>query len=244
MIPTLAPDSWVPLYRQLIDALRSSIAVGEFSIDQRILTEAQLSQRYGISRITVREAIDALVEEDLLIRRQGKGTYVARPHIGRDMAEFRGFTNACEAGGQVAGTQVLSIGQQSAGEDEASFLGIRPGKPVVALRRLRFADGVPIMIEQNIFARHYSFLLQEDLSGSLYRVLQKYYITPSDTVKAIGISYASREEAALLQVEPGIALLCIDDYVRDSHQNPLHCARQIIRSDRYKLYMRGTCVGI
>ena len=211
MIPTLTPDSGVTLYRQLIDALRSSIAAGEFSIDQKIPTETQLSQRYGISRITVREAIDALVEEGLLIRRQGKGTYVARPHIGRDMAEFRGFTNACEA---------------------------------VALRRLRFADGVPIMIEQNIFARHYSFLLQEDLSGSLYRVLQKYHITPSDTVKAIGISYASREEAALLQVEPGIALLCIDDYVRDSHQNPLHCARQIIRSDRYKLYMRGTCVGI
>ena len=92
----LNQDNIVPLYEQLMNILEHDIRTGKYSPGDRIMTESELSKKYGISLITVRKAISLLTEKGLLIKKQGKGTLVAKPKYSRNIRRLSGFTQMCE----------------------------------------------------------------------------------------------------------------------------------------------------
>ena len=96
----LNKSSSVALYQQLVDEIKEMISSGKLSEGDRIMTELELSRNYDISRITVRKAIEILVEEGILIKKQGIGTFVAGKRLTRNMGVFMGFSQNCEANGQ------------------------------------------------------------------------------------------------------------------------------------------------
>ena len=103
----LNQDNIVPLYEQLMNILEHDIRTGKYSPGDRIMTESELSKKYGISLITVRKAIGLLTEKGLLIKKQGKGTFVAKPKYSRNIRRLSGFTQMCEQMGVVPGGRML-----------------------------------------------------------------------------------------------------------------------------------------
>ena len=150
----LNEDSLTPLYQQLMEDIKTSLAEGKYMPDEKIPSEPELSELYHVSRITVRRAIEELCTEGYLVKKQGKGTYVSQPKVMRKIAQngdVMGFSEACRACGMQPGAQVISIQRCPARSDEVRFFSLQPHSDVIYLQRVRTADGEPVMLENNFF---------------------------------------------------------------------------------------------
>src|SRR5215475_4846403 len=140
---TIYRNSPVPRYHQLKEILREKIRAGEWKPGDLIPSERELSETYGISRMTTRQAITDLVNEGVFYREQGKGTFVTRNKITQQLMSLTGFTEDIRARGQNPSTRVLSARLGHADEIVAERLRVAPGQAIVLLQRLRLADGEP-----------------------------------------------------------------------------------------------------
>jgi GntR family transcriptional regulator len=174
-----------PLYRQLIDSLRRDIK--DRGAGDRIGSEPQLSKRFGVSRFTVTRAIEALVDEGLLYRRQGLGTFVAGPTLSRAPSYLMSFTEAVVAAGRAPTHRLLAFGDTPWRSD----LPYADHEPLVALDRLRLIDGVATAIHRSVLSR---------------AVADRIGLT-IDIVEASGFSLYRRFEEAGLFVERGVEML-------------------------------------
>ena len=161
----LEKKSQSPLYQQLMARLKNDILAGVYPSGARIPSEQLLCETYGVSRVTVRKAMLDLVQEGLLVRKQGKGTFVADERIQRDLLQITSFSAACRQNGHCAGTKVISAGLEEASQEDVEHLGVAPGGQVVEICRLRLCDGEPVMLEINRFPDRYAFLTGEALTA-------------------------------------------------------------------------------
>ncbi len=234
MNKALQSNSDMPLYRQLINLIRTKIQDGTWKTGDQIPSEAELKDLYSISRITIRNAIAELVEEGLLAKRQGKGTYVLGKRLERDLHAFSSFTQVCINRGSVPSTITLSVRLKTGSAKICRSLDLPENSKVLAIERIRLVDNEPAILETNYFSPQFSYLLQEDLNTSLYDLLKKHGVYPTSANKTIEICYATETEAQHLQVAPDTALLLVVDQVFDQDLKILHLCKQIIRSDRFK----------
>lgn len=232
MEKALHSDSASPLYRQLMQRIRADIASGVYPVHSRIPSEAELGEAYKVSRVTVRKALAELTREGLLRRMQGKGTYVCAPRLKSSLKDVTSFHEACLMMGCTPGTQVISAGVTHVEDDVRETLAL-PGNEAIEIVRLRLADGNPVMLETNRFAPQYVSLLHEELTGSLYHLLSKQGIEAASGVHEISLCYATAQQAKLLDVEPGTALLQLNQVIFDQNSAPLHTSHQVIRGDRF-----------
>ncbi|RJL30449.1 GntR family transcriptional regulator [Bailinhaonella thermotolerans] len=230
------PDSPVPKYFQLRELLLDLIEAGDLPLDAAIPSERDLSQRYGLSRMTVRQAIDHLVSEGRLHRVPGKGTFVARPKIEMPL-RLSSFTEDMRQRGMKPGAIDLDRRVMRASAHLARELGIQPGDDVHFVERLRTADGEPMAIERShIPVALAPGLLDVDLTDrSLYELLEQRHGIVMDsgelTIEA-GIAdpvdaeqlNLKRGSAALLFQRRGFALGTCVEY-----------AVSTFRADRYQL---------
>jgi len=229
----LEKKSQSPLYQQLMSRLKNDIMAGVYPPGARIPSEQLLCDLYGVSRVTVRKAMLDLVQEGLLVRRQGKGTFVAQERIQRDLQQITSFSEACRQTGHTAGARLVSAELTEASAEDADKLGLSAGSRVVEIIRLRLCDGEPVMLEINRFPSGYDFLLEETAEGSLYERLMNRGCIPSSAVHDIALGHATPMAARQLGCQPGDALLLLDELVLDQHGEPLHLSRQWIRGDKY-----------
>ena len=225
--------SGIPLYKQLISIIKNDIHNGVYKAGDKIPSETELCQRYQVSRITVRNAINDLVEEELLFKTQGKGTFVSDKKYLRPLNKSLNFTSQCLQIGRTPSSRVISIEQLPATVKVAEMLGVEPQDTVVKITRLRYADDLAVMLETNYFSSRYQYLCNYDLSGSLYEVLEKHGIRPDSATKSVGICYASKEEAHLLSVPPFSAMLLIKEQVFDKDGRIIHYCKQVLCSERW-----------
>jgi DNA-binding GntR family transcriptional regulator len=232
----LNQSSGTPLYKQLEELLRASIASASTQANVRLPSEKELSDRYRVSRITVRKAVEELEKEGYLVKVQGRGTFTRKPKLGRDLHELLSFTRTCQIMGMKPGTHVLKCAVTSPTDPLRETLQLKRGEKVVFLYRIRFADDVPIILERNYFPSRYSFLVHEDLEDrSLYDLLRtKYRIFPASGHKTIEIVPAGEEEVKHLLVAPASPMLLVTDTTFDSIGMPIHQAFEHIVGDRFK----------
>src|SRR6476659_2185276 len=193
----------LPRYYQLKEIIRERIMTGEWAPGTLIPSERELCERYGISRMTARQSITELVNEGLLYREQGKGTYVGRPKIAQQLLRLTGFTEDMKARAQRPGAQVLSAEMWPADEMTAERLRVRIGQPVYRLRRLRLADSEPLALETScITFIGCERLLDNDLErDSLYYLLDVAYdVPPLEAEQEFEADLAGDEEAVLLKI--------------------------------------------
>lgn len=227
--------SSVTLYEQLANTIRNDICDGKFKQDERIPSEIELSEMYKLSRSTVRKAISNLVDEGLLVKIHGKGTFVATSKLKHASKSFLSFTKNVAGMGQKLVTKVISFSLEPSSDDDVEFFGISPDDTILELKRLRIVDNVPIGVETIHFTNQYKFLLDDDMNGSLYSVLEgKYNIIPSTGSKTFQLCYATLEESTLLDIPRGSALMLIEDQVLDNNSKPLHITKQVVRGDKFK----------
>lgn len=230
----LNTESYSPLYKQLIRKLRSDIASGVYPVHSRIPSEQELCDTYNVSRVTVRKALAVLTQEGLLKRHQGKGTFVGLPRIRKDLQDVNSFHDACRMMGCEATTRVIHAIAARATEDDRRELLLEDDElQVVEIVRLRLADGMPVMLETNRFPMRYDWLLDEDLSGSLYTLLRTREEEPSQATHDISLAYATPSQARHLDVSNGDALLSLHEVIFNQHGQPLHTSQQYIRGDRF-----------
>ncbi len=223
------------LYKNLADRIRDDIFNGRFKAKEQIPTEFDLCETYHVSRSTVRKAIADLVDEGLLTKVHGKGTFVASARVTQPVSEFSSFTGRARNAGIAVTSQVLDIAYELPTNREAAFFNIDAKEKILVVRRLRFANGKPVMIETNRFTSEFDFLREENLEGSLYEViLRRSARKPSSGSKTIEICYATPEEAELLKIPRGSALILFADSVFDQHGRALHLSKQVIRGDEFK----------
>lgn len=204
----LEPGAAVPLYHQLRERLR--MAIVELAPDTPIPAEKDLMAFAGVSRATARRAVGDLVQEGLLVARQGSGTYTAPLAVAAELGSRpAGFTEVMARLGRTPTTRVLVARTQPCPADVAATLGIEPGAEIVFLERLRSLDGEPCMIESaHLPAELVPGILDEDLTGSLYGLLRlKYGLVPASGREIVGAVNADHRLAGLLHVPMAAALL-------------------------------------
>lgn len=235
----LKQDAITPLYVQLMEELETSIRNGVYKPGDKIMTEAEMAKEYGVSLITVRKAVGSLMEKGLVVRKQGKGTFVTKPKYSRNMKKLQSFTEMCEEMGVKPGAQVLENRLIMADKKVADRLGIEPGSNVVYISRLRLADGEPVQVEKSYFPLKYAFLLEEDLNnGSMFECLkEKAGAKVASSEKMIELCRATAEEAALMDVKKGDYLLFVKSTAYDENGEPMYAGIQLINGNRFSLYV-------
>lgn len=229
----------LPLYQQLYEILRGNIARGVWKVGEMIPTEPELIEGYGVSRTTVRQVLDLLVNEGLIYRQQGRGSFVAEPTLEQGLVRITSFTEDMRQRGLVPGTQVIYTGLVPATEDVAEKLSIPAGIELARLERLRLANGEPMSIEEaylvhslcpGIFSHDYALMplretLETDYGIRLVRAKQ--------LIRAVT---ASVGQARLLNVPVRSPLLFLERVSFSQIGRPVEFLRIYYRADRYTLY--------
>ena len=195
---SFSKQSVLPRYWQLKELIRERIRRQEWLPGTALPSERVFVQQYGISRMTVRQALSELVNEGVVYREQGKGTFV-KPFLTQAVPmRLLGFTERIEAQGKHVSTKVLAAQMEPADETIATALRIKPGQLVFHLHRLRFIDGKPCVLERtHVSFRGCELLLEEDLEqGSLYQLLEsRYGVLLVKAEQDISIVALGREES-------------------------------------------------
>ncbi len=233
-------DNALPLYVQLTNQLRKEIENGTYRKNEKIPTELELCKKYKVSRITVRNALELLAKEHLLVRKQGLGTFVAGERFSRDISKGSSFTQICQENGQVPGGKVIKSVIESANADDIKELGLKEGDKVIVLERIRYADGVPVGFEISRFPERFSFLLNEDLNNvSLISLLsEKYNISFGRCPKVIELTFATYEISRYLEIENGYPLISISSLSCDMDGVPSHRSFQYVVGDKFSFYIK------
>lgn len=232
-------SSKLPLYQQLYAILREKIVQGEWQPGDMIATEPELMERYGVSRTTVRQTLDLLVNDGLISRHQGRGTFVAHPTLEQALLRIISFTEDMRRRGIEPGTEVLSSSLIPAPQGIAEKLAIEPGDELARLKRLRLADGEPMSIEESHLVHRYSpgVLRGDYASNPLREALERDYgirlVRAKQVIRAI---QASSELAHHLSIEPKSALLYMERVSYSQQNIPIEFLRIYYRGDRYALY--------
>ncbi|MBX3677482.1 MAG: GntR family transcriptional regulator [Rhodocyclaceae bacterium] len=203
-----------PLYRQIKDLIMQGLASGEWRPGEAIPSEAELAIRFNVSQGTVRKAIDEMAAENLVVRKQGKGTYVASHNDPRAFFRFlRVVPN--EGGVSVPQSVPLECWRAKAGQEAARILDIAPGAPITIVRRVLKFNGKPVVVDEiylpgDIFQGLSLEVLQE-YQASLYSLFETRFgvrmIRAEERIRAIA---ADRTSAELLAVEEGSPLLSVE----------------------------------
>lgn len=231
--------SHLPLYQQLKAAIEDRILSGEWLPGTQVPSERELCEQYQISRITVRQALAALVMEGRLVRTQGRGTFVASPRIEQQLTQLTGFTQDMQARGKRPSAQVLEAGRISALSNLARALKIKVGENVIMLKRLRLADGEPVAIETAYLleSRCQGILKEKLTTRSLYDILtKKYNLKPVRASQQMEAIACPASEAKLLGTRRGAPVLHIHRTTYDREGRPFELVESFYRGDRYTFY--------
>jgi len=246
----LGKGSPLPLYFQLKQIIREQIEEGALQPLDRLPSERELSQKYGISRMTVRQSLNELVNEGILYRRQGKGTFVASPKIDQGLLGLTGFTEEMTARGLRPESKLLSVERVDASPRVSEALGLSLDKRVIRLERLRLANGDPMALEvTHLPLRMFPGFPEGDFTGSssLYEVMEvRYGIRLHRARQVLEAGIAGQRESELLEVPLGAPLLMIERVTYSDHGVAVEVARAIYRGDRYKFtveLVRGSRQG-
>ena len=229
----LQADSSSPLYHQLMQRIRNDIEKGTYPVGSRIPPEHELEAVYQVSRVTVRRALAELTEAGLLVRKQGKGTFVSVPRISQNLKSVHSYHDACRQNGVAPGIRVIRVKEAEADETDRKELRLNPEDRVLETVRVRLADGEPVVLEKNHFSMAYAYLADADLSGSLYEILREYGVEPRQGIHDISLGFAAEAQARYLGVEQGTPLLRLHEVIYDQKGRPLHNSQQWIRGDRF-----------
>ncbi len=231
----------VPLYAQIVEQLKQDIESGVYSKDGRLPTEAELSAEYGVSRITIRRAVEELVNQSLVEKRQGKGTFICAPKLTRQLDGPMSFTEMCAANGLKARAKLLDAGISSPSSlDVREALGLKEGEPAVRIRRLRYAGDRPLVLEDNFYPLEYSYLLSIDLENdSIYRYLQQEKgIELRRTTMRLSIVRADVKLAKLLQVSRNTPQLEMKGRVIRLDGQTVHSSYQVGYGENFEFIVR------
>ncbi|MGI8331496.1 GntR family transcriptional regulator [Actinomadura scrupuli] len=232
-VVTVDRNSPVPLYFQVSQQLEAAIRDGDLPAGSRLENEVALADRYGLSRPTVRQAIQHLVDKGLLVRKRGVGTQVVQPQVRRSI-ELTSLYDDLEAAGREPRTQVLEFGLVPAGDDAGKALGLTPATQVVRLRRLRLTGSEPLALMTNYLPAGLLDVTADVLGRrGLYETLRGAGVNLRIAHQTIGARAAGASEARLLDERRGTPLLTMTRTAYDDGGRAVEYGTHLYRATRY-----------
>lgn len=225
----------VPLYVQIRERLRAEVA--EMKPGTAIPVEAELEKRFRTSRITVRRAVEELVDEGLLLRQQGRGTFVQKPKLTHELASITSWTEQLRQRGIEPRTKGLEVAIEEPRRSVAEALSLARGERVVRIRRVRLAGKEPLSLMTNFVPERLvpSFGAAMLENESLYEVLERrYHLVPALAEDTVGARGASKEEAAALKIPVDTPVVSVRRVALLEDGTPLELALVASRGDRYE----------
>ncbi len=236
----LKVDDMTPLYIQLMNDLEEKIKNKVFQPGEKLKTETEIAKEYGVSLITVRNAVTKLIKKGLVVRKQGKGTFVTQPKFTKNIKSLQGFSDMCKQIGVIPGAKTLENNLIYPEEKISKKLKLSSDEQVIYISRLRYADNEPVVIEKNYFPSKFISLLTENLNdNSLFHILkEKLNVEVSSSIKKIELCKATKEEAELLNIKKNSPLILIKSLALDSKEEPMYIGIQIINGERFSFYIQ------
>lgn len=244
----LAPldrESVIPLYYQIRERLLEQIRAGVFKPGQSLPSEQEIVEHFGVSRMTGRQALKSLRDLGVTYSVRGKGTFVSGIKLEKDLRQVTSFTEEMKARGFRPKSKVISFGLVKADEETLNALQLKSPENVISLRRIRFANTLPMGIEwSRIPQRMCPDLLKTfDPQASLYETLaQRYGIKMAIADEIVEAGLARAEEARLLDIaaKTPVFLFTRISYLQSGE--PIEFVKSVYRGDRYKIVNRLTRV--
>jgi GntR family transcriptional regulator len=225
----------IPLHEQISSRLREEITTGTLPPESQLPSEHELCHAYGVSRVTVRRALQTLEADGLIFRRQGLGSFVCDRRVAQGLVRLTDFAQDMARAGLKASSRVLHQANEPCPAAVAERLGMEVGAPVLRLDRLRLADDEPIALDRTWIPPYYAQLLEgHDLAQeTLYRLLEREFGIPALSGRyRITAAPADSGTAPLLDVAAGEALLVIERTTRTVGDKAVYFQRRFYRSDR------------
>lgn len=234
----LQPNSDRPLYDQLVDIIKKYVSAGILSAGDMLPSEAALCESLGISRSTVRQAIGSLEEEGLVVRKQGRGTFVAEPAMRRRNDNVYSFTSEVMALGHKPSSTILEFDTIRPDEKLQRMLSLQSGDiPVFRFVRIRRLDGLPLLLETSYYPRYvYPNLTREILeTHSMYSLLYEVGIVPASAEDSYRAVILGEREAELLGCAPGSPGFYHERRTKSDLGEIFEFTQSLIRGDRTRL---------
>lgn len=226
---------YAPRYREIEAALRERIA--HLRPGQRLPSDADLCEEFGVSRMTARHAMAQLADEGLVRRDPGRGTFVAQPPTHRRANFLMTFSHEMRRQGRVPSSRIVERRTRKASDRERAELRAPRDSDVVELRRVRLADHEPVAVETAVLNTHcIEAVMSADLeTGSLHEALIGIGVVPTRGQATIGAEAATGEDAVLLGIRPGSPVLVERRLIFDQRGRPIERTESRYAGDRYGL---------
>ncbi|ANU15169.1 putative transcriptional regulator of N-Acetylglucosamine utilization, GntR family [Planococcus halocryophilus Or1] len=232
----LDKQSPIPIYIQIEEQLKKQIQQGDFLVGTAIPSERELTESFGVSRMTVRQSVTNLVNEGLLYREKGRGTFVAAPKVEQPLNGLTSFTEDMLARGMVPSNKIIGFEILEPDADVAADLQLVDGDKVYFIERIRFADDKTMAIERTYLpVERFPGLHRDLLQGSLYAMIENnQQLKISHATQRMEAGMVKKEDAELLQIDVPAAILMIERISYLDGDLPFELVRSTYRADRYK----------
>ena len=243
----LDKNGFIPLYFQIQRALMEKIQSGDLSEGDPLASEEELSRYYQVSRMTARQALHGLKTSGYAFSEKGRGTFVTRPKLEKNIMHLQGFTEDMRQRGMKPSSKLLEQTVIASTEDLMQKLKLDPDDKVMHLRRLRLADNIPMAIEDShIPMKQFPGLERIDFAKhSLYQTLrERYGVRVGYADEIIEALPATKEESDLLTVQRKASILSITRVIMTTQETPVEAACSRYRGDRYRASIRVPMTAI
>lgn len=222
-----------PLYEQLMDAIKKDIMENIYRPGDKLPTETELEKRYQVSRITVRRAVKELCDQKILVKKQGKGTFVLKKEIQAELTGIKGFHDVMEAQ-RALSQQVLVMREIPATAEVADYLEIQEGTQIAEIHRVLEEGGIPLLLDRCYIPlnRFPDFLTYAKGNFSIYKILREnYHVTMEKAEKVLKVRKANKKECLYLQCKIGEPVFDIFKKVYDEKGVPVHISISILKGE-------------
>lgn len=224
-----------PMYIKIHNQIKREIENHDYQVGSKIPAERQLAQKFGVSRMTLRQAIKTLEDEGILEQRVGSGTYVANQKVQEKMSGVMSFTDITHANGQTPSSKLISYRFGKPSLSEMERLNLDDKQEVLRMERIRYADDVPICYEvvsipQNLVKN----MSKADISSHLYQTLGKNGYKVGRVTEYISAAVANENSARLLDAKKGEALITRLQVTELSNGMPFEYTRANYVADRFE----------
>ncbi|GCF93411.1 GntR family transcriptional regulator [Enterococcus florum] len=228
----------VPVYIQIHDQLKDEIEKGLWKVGDRLPSERELSVKFSVSRMTLRQAIQTLADEGILERKIGSGTYVANEKVQEKMSGTTSFTDIMESQNKVPSSKTISFFYSPASSSEIQNLALEKGEQILRMERIRYADDIPICFEvASIPAKLVKGFSREEITDSFYHTLKEKGMEIGRANQTVSAILASEQIADYLEMKRGDAILRLRQisYLEDGQ--PFEYVRTQYVGNRFEFYL-------
>jgi len=219
-------------YELIADYLRELIA--QSSPGDRLPSDAELCERFGVSRMTARQAVQVVAVDGLIERRRGAGTFVTSNPVPRELGSPLSFTDSMRARGKEVTSKILDFHSVDPTDDERVTLGLGPGDRAYVLERLRRADGVAMAIERVVMREELATAIEGDLeTGSLHDAFERLGRVPVEAHAEVSAANATKRQRELLDLPPSGVVLFERRTILDQQGEPLERTETCYAANRY-----------